>query len=100
MNHRDWNDEDERPTSRGGKRPPSDVDRTVGQLLVESLHHRKRLETLEALVENAGLTPDSLPPIGRRRSLPELIRKTVTTTVLIIAAVLSALRELGFLGVH
>jgi hypothetical protein len=99
MARSNWNDEDERPTSRGGKCPPSDIDHTVGSLMVESLNHRKRIEMLEEVVERAGLTPGSLPPSGKH-SIFVLIRKTVTTTTLIIAAVLAALRELGFLNVH
>jgi len=95
MRNRDWNDDDERPTARGGKRPPTDIDHTMGQLMVESLNHRKRLEMLEELVERAGLAPGSVPPPGKH-SLLVLVRKTITTTVVIIAAVISALRELGF----
>jgi|WetSurMetagenome_2_1015567.scaffolds.fasta_scaffold473371_2 hypothetical protein len=98
--------DDEPPTQRNPK--PSkrtDADYTVGQLMVESLNHRRRIEVLEERLEilesekkNTSIAPhgsDSSPP-GRQR-LFALVRKTVTTTVVIIAALISALKELGFL---
>jgi hypothetical protein len=102
----DWRDDDERPTSRGGKGSGSrtDTDHTVGQLMVESLNHLRRIQVLEERVEileaakkNQSLAPSSLPPAGKQRVFA-LIRKTVTYTVVAIAAVVSALKELGFLG--
>jgi hypothetical protein len=103
--NRDWNDEDERPTSRGNPRPHSNIDHTVGQLMVESLNHRRRIEVLEARLENMEASTSnqsSSPPsasIGpsSRQRIFALVRKTVTTTAIIIAALLSALKELGFL---
>lgn len=106
MPRNDWRDEDERPTSRGGKgsKPHTDIDHTVGQLMVESLNHLRRLQLLEERVEileaakkNQSLAPSSLPPAGKQRVFA-LIRKTVTYTVIGIAAAISALKELGFLG--
>jgi len=66
--------------------------------MAESLNHRRRIETLEARV----YVVETPPPVSsvspeRRRALFALVRKTVTTTALIIAALLSALKELGFL---
>ncbi len=106
MARKDWSDEDERPTSRGGKggKPHSDTDHTVGQLMVESLNHLRRIQLLEERVEvleaakkNQSLAPSSLPPAGKQRVFA-IIRKTVTYTVIAIAAALSALKELGFLS--
>jgi len=96
---------DEPPTQRNPKSPPrTDSDYTVGQLMVESLNHRRRievledrLEMLESQKENTSLAPhssDSSHP-GRQRVLT-LIRKTVTYTVVGIAAIISTLKELGF----
>lgn len=97
--------DDELPTQRNPK--PSkrtDSDYTVGQLMVESLNHRHRIEVLEERLEilesekkNTSLAPTSSvsTPPGRQR-LFALVRKTVTTTVVIIAALISALKELGF----
>lgn len=90
--------EDESPTQTRSRSPHSDLHRTVGQLMAESLNHRKRLETLEALVENAGLVPGSVPPKSKRARLFHVARTTFTTTAIIIAALLSALKELGYLG--
>lgn len=98
--------DDEPPTQRNPKSTRrTDADYTVGQLMVESLNHRHRIEVLEERIEilesekkNTSLAPhgsDSSPP-GRQR-LFSLVRKTVTTTVVIIAALISALKELGFL---
>jgi hypothetical protein len=97
--------DDEPPTQRNpkpGKR--TDADYTVGQLMVESLNHRhrievleERLEILETKKENTSLAPNSTnsSPPGRQRIFT-LIRKTVTYTVVGIAAVISTLKELGF----
>lgn len=90
--------EDESPTKTRSRDPRSDLHHTVGQLMVESINQRKRLETLEALVENAGLVPGSIPPKSNRARLFHVARTTFTTTAIIIAALLSALKELGFLG--
>jgi hypothetical protein len=94
--------DDERPTNRGGTR--SNIDHTVGQLMVESLNHRRRIEILEerladledtkknsAPASGGSLTPDS------KSRLFHLIRKTVTITALSIAAVITTLKELGLL---
>ncbi len=107
MSRKDWRDDDERPTSPGGKRSSTrtDIDHTVGQLMVESINQRRRIEVLEERVEvleaakkNQSLAPaSSLPPAGKQRVFA-LIRKTVTYTVIGIAAAISALKELGFLG--
>ncbi len=95
---------DETPTNRTGKNSGngsySDLHHTVGQLMAESLNHRHRLETIEALVENAGLVPGSIPPKSKRARLFYVARTAFTTTAVIIAALLSALKELGFLGGH
>ena len=92
--------QDEVPTNPTGKLPShSDLDHTVGQLMVESLNHRHRIEILESLAKRTQVPPGSLPPPGNNRILP-LIRKTVATTVVIIAAIISALKELGYLGLH
>lgn len=96
-------DEDERPTSRNN-RSPTDMDHTVGQLMAESLNHRRRIEVLEKRLQVMETSPTfsvppeggSTPPSGRSR-LFALIRKTVVTTAVIIAAIISALKELGFL---
>lgn len=98
--------DDEIPTRRGAGRPKhSDSDHTLGQLMVESLNHRHRIEVLEERLEvlesakaNTSLAPNSTnsSPPGRQR-LFALIRKTITITVVSIAAVISALKELGFL---
>jgi hypothetical protein len=103
-----WREEnDDIPTSRLGKGPRSkhsDTDYTVGQLMVESLNHRHRIQVLEerlseletsAGIPTAGQT-GSVPPSERQR-LFALVRKTVTTTALVIAALISALKELGYL---
>lgn len=91
---------DDTPTNPFGKSTPhSDLDHTVGQLMVESLNHRHRIEILESLAKRTQVPPGSLPPPGNNRILP-LIRRTITTTVFIIAAVISALKELGYLGLH
>jgi hypothetical protein len=104
---KDWNDEDERPTNRGGKSSESrsDTDYLVGKLMVEGVNHRQRIEVLEARLrvveiaaKNNSIAPgSSLPPAGKQR-LYAIIRKTVTTTAIILAALFSALKELGFLG--
>lgn len=104
--NKDWNDQDERPTSPGGKRPRahSDTDHTVGELMVQTIHHQRRIEVLEERVKvlefapkNVSIAPtSSLPPAGRQRVFA-IIRKTVTYTVVAIAAIFSALKELGFL---
>lgn len=104
---KNWSDEDERPTNPGGRRSKSrsDSDFDLGGLMVEAIHLRQRLEILEARVEvleaapkNLSLAPgSSLPPAGKQR-LYALVRKTVTTAIIIIAAAFSALKELGYLG--
>jgi hypothetical protein len=100
---------DDEPTTSRGKNPRrSDSDHTVGQLMVESLNHRRRIEVLEERLEvlesekkNTSLAPYSTDaPPSRRQRLFTLVRKTVTTTALIIAAILSALKELGYLNPH
>jgi hypothetical protein len=105
--------QDELPTNPGGKSSGSgggsrtDNDYLVGQLMVENIHHRRRIEVVEARLKvletapkNDSIAPrSSLPPAGRQR-LFAIIRKTVTVTVVGIAAVISALRELGFLSLH
>lgn len=103
MSRKDWNDEDERPTSRNN-RPRSDSDHTLGQLMVESLNHRRRIEVIEARLDvletaskdSTSSVSGSQPP-GRRAALFAFIRKTVITTAVIVAAIISALKELGFL---
>jgi hypothetical protein len=102
-------DADELPTNPGGKSSNSrtDNDYLVGQLMVENIHHRRRIEVLEARLQvletapkNDSLAPgSSLPPAGKHR-LFALVRRTVTITVVGIAAVISALRELGFLNLR
>lgn len=91
---------DEIPTRRTNKNPHSDLDHTVGQLMVESINHRHRLEALEAMAESKGLAPGSIPPLSKRARLFSIARQTFTTTAIIIAALLSALKELGFLAGH
>jgi hypothetical protein len=86
--------EDEIPTRRSSASQHSDLHHSVGQLMAESLNHRHRLETLETALlhkETAG----SVPPSGKE--LLVLARKTLTTTLIILAALVSALKELGFL---
>ena len=101
---------DDIPTKRFGRNPfdepskDSDIHHTVGQLMVESLNHRRRIEVLEARLSELETAPKvtsisptgSVPPTERQRILA-LVRKTVTTTALIIAAVISTLKELGYL---
>jgi len=100
---------DDIPTGRIGKNPHSsdsnsDIHYTVGQLMVENLNHRRRIEVLEARVSELETSPKvisisptgSVPPTQRQRIFA-LVRKTVTTTAIIIAALISALRELGYL---
>lgn len=104
---KDWSREDETPTNPGGKGSGarSDLDHTVGQLMAESLNHLRRISVLEERVEvleaakkkQSLAPPNSLPPAGKQRVFA-LIRKTVTYTIVGIAAAISALKELGFLG--
>jgi hypothetical protein len=102
--------EDEIPT-RPGHRVNTDKDFSLGQLMVESIHHRRRIETVEnrcdhqesrlARLENAyqdfEIAKASIPVPGKHHRLASLIRKIIVTTVVIITAVLTAIRELGIL---
>lgn len=91
----------ERPTKPNNGKPPSDRDHTLGQLMVECLNHRHRIETLEArvaIVETAQKepkTPSAMPP--GNRSLLQLVKQTLVSTSLILAAIISTLKELGLL---
>lgn len=98
-----YEDDSERPTNRGRK-PPSDPNYTLGQLMVESLNHRRRIEVVELRLTNLESSKkDSQPPEGSsiypggRTRLFALVKKTFTYTVICIAAILSTLRELGYL---
>lgn len=90
-----WDNEDELPTSRGRK-ARADSDHTLGQLMVESLNHRRRLEVLEALVFSKKGEGDSLPPTSKHRYF-QLARKAFLYTLLTLAGLISAIKELGFL---
>jgi hypothetical protein len=105
-----WDDDNERTTSRGNRKV-TDSDHTLGQLMVESLNHRRRIEVLETRLDvqdaririletktKNSLSPQSgsVPP-GRGSQLFILARKTFVTTAVIIAAIISALKELGYL---
>lgn len=87
--------EDEIPTGRGRK-SRADSDHTLGQLMVESLNHRRRIEVLEALVLSEKGKSNSISPNSKRRYL-EVARKTFLYAILTIAGLISALKELGFL---
>lgn len=105
-----WDDDNERTTSRHN-RTPTDMDHTVGQLMVESLNHRRRIEVAESRLEVletririlVSKTQDSLsPPTGSeppggRASLFILAKKTVKATLVVIIATIAALKELGYL---
>lgn len=103
-----WRGEnDDIPTSRIGKNPHtgdhSDIHYTVGQLMVENLNHRRRIEVLEARLSEletsakvVSISPTGSVPPSQRQRIFALVRKTVTTTALIIAALISALKELGY----
>ena len=89
-------DEDEIPTRPDARNPHSDIHGTVGLLMAESQNHRKRIEVLEALALRSKGALDSVPPAAIARYLK------VTTTafkwaILVIAGLISALKELGFL---
>lgn len=113
MAHKKKDDADELPTNPGGKSSGSgggsrtNNDYLVGQLMVENIHHRRRIEVLESRLQvletapkNYSLAPrSSLPPAGKQR-LFAIVRRTVTVAVIGIAAVISALRELGFLSLR
>ncbi len=102
--------EDDIPT-RPGHRVNTDEDFSVGQLMVESINHRRRLETLEnrsdhqesrmarieAAYQDFEIAKASIPVPGKHHRLASLIRKIIVTTVVIITAVLTAIRELGIL---
>lgn len=83
--------EDEIPTHRG-RRQDTHPDTMLGRLMRESVDHNTRIEALESVVFREA-KPSTWPTVGKY--LP-LIKKTVTAAVLVIAGVLSALKELGF----
>lgn len=100
----DWDDKHERITSSGHGRPLTDLDHTVGQLMAENLNHRRRIEVLEKRVEdleaparNQSLTAKRSVFAFAKHPLFVLVRKATLYTVIAIAAVISALKELGFL---
>ena len=106
-----WRDGKDEPITKriGGKNPhsrseDSDIHYTVGQLMVENLNHRhrivvleERLSELETAPKVVSISPTGSVPPSQRQRIFALVRKTVTTTALIIAALISALKELGFL---
>jgi hypothetical protein len=90
-----WSDQDERPTRPTIRNPDTDLHNLVGQLMVENVNHLKRIEILEAVAERVQVQNGSIPP--PRHSILPHIRRVITTTALIVAAVISALKELGLL---
>lgn len=90
--------EDDIPTKPGVKHPHSDIDHSVGILLAEAVNFRKRLEVLESLaIGKATKTRESERPGPSVAEMATLAKKTIQWGILVIAGILSALKELGFL---
>jgi hypothetical protein len=97
-------DEHERITKPNNGKPPTDNDHMLGQLMVESLNHRRRIEVLELRLYNAETAlkdkaiTASIPP--GNRSLLHLAKQTLISVTVVLAALISALKQLGFLEPH
>lgn len=98
----EW-DRYERPTSNRHK-PRSDSDHTLGQLMVENINHRRRLdvietrlEVLESATKKQLSTEASSESDTGRTILFSNVRKGIITIAVIVAAVVSAIKELGLL---
>lgn len=93
-----WPDEDEIPTSPGGRIHP-DLHHTLGLAMAEVINLRKRLEILEALaLSTKTRTRQSDRPGPDMASLAILAKKTIQWAILILAGLISALKELGYLN--
>lgn len=90
-------DEDEIPTRPDVRNPHSDIHGTVGLLMAESQNHRKRIEVLERLALRTKGALDSVPPTAQDRYI-KVIATTIKWAILVIAGLISALRELGYLA--
>ncbi len=91
--------EDEIPTKPGIKHPHSDLDHSVGLLLAEAVNLRKRVEVLEAVAlgKSTKTRRDSDRPGPSVGEMATLAKNTIKWGILIIAGIVSALKELGFL---
>jgi hypothetical protein len=91
--------EDEIPTRPGVKHPHSDLDYSVGLLLSEAVNLKKRIEVLEALAigKKTQAKRESDRPGPSVSEMASLAKSTIKWAILIIAGIVSALKELGFL---
>lgn len=88
--------EDEIPTSPG-LNPHPDFDTVLGRIMLEVIQLRKRVEALEAVAPGQKVKRISDRPGPDLREVATLAKKTIQWTVFIIAAAVSAAKELGFL---
>lgn len=89
--------EDEIPTNPGGRAHP-DINNTVGLLMAEVINLRKRLEVLESLELSQKTRPKhSERPGPDMAAMATVAKKTIQWSILVIAAIISALKELGYI---
>ena len=89
--------EDEIPTRPDIRNPRTDSDHNVGVLMVEVIRLTRRIETLESLAFYKEIKRQSDRPGPTLSEVGTLAKKTIQWAILVIAGIVSALKELGYL---
>jgi ribosomal protein L14 len=90
--------EDEIPTRPGIRSAHTDIHNTLGLVMAEVINLRKRIEVLESLEIRSKIKSERPSGTGTDfASMAIVAKKAIQWGILVIAGIISALKELGYL---